>query len=247
MKYGIYADIHGNLDAAKVVIKYLKEETDFLLYVGDIVGYGPEPNECIELVKNCTLKIVAGNHDQAVAGLMDIDYFSFYAKESILWTQEILRGDYKDFLSKLKLVLIINENITLVHSSLDNPSGFDYIVDVAGSIETFRKLTTRICFIGHTHIPMIFRKKDMSQELPLAKTVKGDFKEELKPGYKYIVNVGSVGQPRDGNPKACCVIYDTEKDTLKFKRLDYPITNVQKKIIEKKMPQFLSIRLSKGY
>jgi len=248
MKYGIYADIHGNFDAAEVVLDYFKKENlDSLICAGDIVGYAAEPNKCVELVKDSESTIIAGNHDWASVELMDINYFNPYAKDAIIWTSEKLTGSNKNFLSNLELIFQ-NNAITMVHGSLNNPSKFNYIFDSTDAVETFKILDTPICFVAHTHVPVFFLQKEKSGEYLEMKTISEDFFElELESKYKYVFNVGSVGQPRDGNPKACCVIYDSEKKTICYKRIEYNVDRVQEKILKTELPDILAYRLKEGH
>lgn len=246
MKYGIYADIHGNLEGAKAAFDYLEEKVDSLVCVGDIVGYGANPNECIDLVKNSS-SIIAGNHDWASVGLMNIDYFNPYAKKAILWTREELTTSKKNFLKNLDLTFS-NEDFTMVHGSLDHPDEFRYIFDSTGADKTLKLCDNQLCFVAHSHTPMYFSRKKSSGEMPTRKVVSKNSQDIiLKSENEYLFNVGSVGQPRDGNPCSCCVIYDSTKRQVHYQRIEYPIKIAQKKILEANLPQILSNRLAKGY
>lgn len=246
MKYGIYADIHGNLEAAEVVLDYFKGRVDSLVFVGDVVGYGANPNECIDLVKDSSI-IIAGNHDWATIGLMNINYFNPYAKRAILWTKKKVTPSKKRLLENLDLTFN-NEDFTMVHGSLDAPEKFKYIFDSYEAKETIKRCNTPLCFVAHSHVPVYFWKRKSSHETPKREVVSENSEEVILDSNKeYVFNVGSVGQPRDGNPYSCCVIYDSSKGKLHYERLKYPIEVTQKKIVKAGLPQILSNRLEKGY
>jgi predicted phosphodiesterase len=183
---------------------------------------------------------VAGNHDWAAVDLLPLDYFNPYAKEAILWTQRRLSAIERSFLDGLKLIYT-SQDLTLVHGTLQNPEGFGYMTDEYAARETFGLMETDICFVGHTHVAGTFiRKSDES----LGYTRIESF--GIKAGNKYIVNVGSTGQPRDRNIKAAYCIYDTEKKEVHIKRVSYDTGAARKKIIDAGLPKFLGDRLLAG-
>lgn len=241
MRYGIFADIHSNLEALDEVIKsYKKEAIDKYLCVGDVIGYASNPKECIEKTKALTVIAVAGNHDWAAVDLFSIDYFNPVAREAIFWTKRNLDEQDRYFLESLKLVYK-NEDLTLVHGTLDAPQEFHYMTDTYIAEKSFRLLETDICFIGHSHVAGIFIKgKDDQIYYQEADSV------DIKDDNRYIINVGSVGQPRDGNPYASYCIYDTDKREVQIKRISYDMETPRKKIIEAGLPQFLGERLLFG-
>lgn len=241
MRYGIFSDVHSNLEALKAVIKaYKKEKIDTYLCIGDIVGYASNPNQCIEETKAIASIVVAGNHDWAAVDLFSPDYFNEVAREAIFWTKRKLSDLSRYFLESLKLVYE-NDELTLVHGTLHNPQDFNYMTDSFTAKQTFILQQTDVCFIGHTHIPGIF-VKDKDGNL----YYREDNLCEIKPGNKYIVNAGSVGQPRDGNPKAAYCIYDSDKKQVQIKRIDYDSETARKKIIAAGLPEFLAKRLMAG-
>lgn len=241
MRYGIFSDIHSNLEAFDSVIRaYKSEAIDRYLCIGDVIGYATNPKECIKKVNKLAMITVAGNHDWAAVNLFSLDYFNETAKEALLWTRSNI--DHKDriFLESLKLTYK-NKELTLVHGTLDNPQEFNYMTDGYIAEETFRILDTNICFVGHTHHPGAFIKdKDESIHY------RQDDSYDIKPDNKYIINVGSVGQPRDGNPKAAYCIYDSEKREVRIKRIVYDFESSRKKIIELGLAKFLGDRLLLG-
>ncbi|OGX17098.1 MAG: hypothetical protein A3K83_01945 [Omnitrophica WOR_2 bacterium RBG_13_44_8b] len=241
MRYAIFADVHSNLEALDVVINASKHESiDKYLCAGDIVGYGANPNECIEKVKTIAMIALAGNHDWAAVNLFSTDYFNPAAKEAVFWTKKNLAEKNRSFLGSLKLVYK-DEDLTLVHGTLDNPQDFNYMVDGYSAQETLKLMETKICFVGHTHVAGIFMR-DRYGGLHYGKEAAVD----IKPGNKYVVNVGSVGQPRDGIPKAAYCVYDTEKKSIQLKRADYDLKLARKKIMAAGLPQFLADRLIMG-
>ncbi|MFA5118886.1 MAG: metallophosphoesterase family protein [Candidatus Omnitrophota bacterium] len=241
MRYGIIGDIHSNLEALQAVLQALSlERVDEYLCVGDIVGYGSDPQECIDRVKERVSMTVAGNHDQAAVDLFPALYFNSYAQKAISWTKKNISESGKDFLRPLQLVYQ-NKDLTLVHGSLINPGDFKYITEPGALESTFDLLEGNICFIGHTHTAGIFTQDGTGKR---AYQKAGSL--EIGKGGKYIVNVGSVGQPRDSDCRASCCIYDTVTGKVSLKRVDYDVQLARKKIIERGLPYFLGDRLLSG-
>lgn len=241
MRYGIFSDIHSNLEAFDSVIKaYKSEAIDKYLCIGDVVGYATNPKECIDKVSKLAVITAAGNHDWAAVNLFSLDYFNEIAKEALLWTRRNIDDRDRVFLESLRPLYKI-EDFTLVHGTLDNPQEFNYMTDGYIAEGTFRVLETSICFVGHTHQPAAFIK-DKNGGIHYLQ----DDSYDIKPGNKYIINVGSVGQPRDGNPKAAYGIYDSEKREVRIKRTAYDFESARKKIIESGLPNFLGDRLLSG-
>lgn len=241
MRYGIFSDIHSNLEALEAVIEaYKKESIDIYLCVGDIVGYAADPSNCIQLIKELSLVVIAGNHDWAAVDLFPIDYFNPVAKRAILWTKKMLSKEEKKYLSSLVLTYK-NEDLSLVHGTLDNPQDFNYMDEISVAKESFKVLANNICFVGHSHISGVFVKDTQNR---IYYYEPNHFK--IEEDFQYIVNVGSVGQPRDGNPSACYCIFDTEEKEIWIKRIDYDIKSTYKKIIEAGLPVFLAERLYLG-
>ncbi|MCM8800438.1 MAG: metallophosphatase family protein [Candidatus Omnitrophica bacterium] len=241
MRYGIFSDVHANLEALKAVLcAYKKENIDIYLCIGDVVGYGADPNECVELVKKTAMITVAGNHDWASVDLFPVDYFNPQAKQAILWTKDNLSEQSRYFLESLKPVYK-NKDLILVHGTLENPAEFDYMLDGYTANVTFQLMDTHLCFVGHSHIAGIFiqdqAKRIYYQEVNHLK---------LEDKSKYIINVGSVGQPRDGNPSSAYCIYDTDKKEIFIKRVDYDIQTAYTKILTAGLPKSLAERILVG-
>lgn len=238
MKFGILGDIHSNLEALDVVLEFLRKEVDRYISVGDLVGYAASPNECIDKVRGIGATVVVGNHDCAVTGKTDIANFNPYAREAVIWTKETLTKDNFSYLSTIDLI-IHADNCSIVHASLDNPDDWTYIMSIDEADLSFRFQETPICFVGHTHYPGIFRSDGKYTPFD-----EGEY--ALKGNYKYLVNVGSIGQPRDGIPEACAVIFDSDRSVVKMKRIGYNIKKAQDKIIKAGLPKILANRLAFG-
>ena len=243
MRYAIISDIHSNLEAFESVIKAIeKQRIDKCLFLGDIVGYGANPTECIRELKKMDCLLVAGNHDWGTVELTSLEYFNSYAREAIEWTKERLSEKDKDFIHSLPLFERIG-NITIVHSTLENPEEWNYIYSTFQAHRNIELQETPLLFIGHSHLPIFFFE-NLKEDEPIQYTI--EEKIEIKEGYKYIINVGSVGQPRDGNPKASYAIYDDEKNFVEINRIEYDVKKAKEKILEAGLPQILGERLEHG-
>lgn len=240
MRYGIFSDIHGNLEAMMAVAEaFKKENVDCYFCVGDVVGYGANPNECVEVVKAISSVCIAGNHDWAVIGKVDTTTFNPVAKEAILWTAECSTSQALAFLSDLELIYK-NEDVILVHGTLQEAGFFHYLVDIVQAQIMFSMMDRAVCFVGHSHIAGIFDKSQNGIVYAPPREVK------MEAGHQYIVNVGSVGQPRDGDPRACFCVFDTGENVIQLHRVAYDIKEAQRKIVEAGLPEFLAYRLAVG-
>ena len=240
MKYAIFGDIHGNQEALEACVAVMAaEKVDRYICLGDIIGYGSNPLECLKIVEALNpMIIVAGNHDFAVIGRTTSDYFNPFAKNAVEWTRSQLTQEYIDKIGSWKLTDKF-DGATVVHSTLDEPEKWGYILTSQDAICTFRLLENNICFIGHSHIPIILEQNVTI--LPIQQT-----SYKLKNNCKYIINAGSVGQPRDGNPRSCFVIYDSDTHSIQYKRVSYDIEKAQMKIINAGLPEILAERLGYG-
>lgn len=241
MRYGILSDVHSNLEALRSVVSALAiERIDEYLFLGDLVGYGADPHACIVAMRLLRPRVtIAGNHDWGVLDLLGIDYFNEGAASAITWTRSQLNSEERDYLRSFP---VVHENpaMTLVHGSLNKPMRFNYIHDIDEAYLCMQIAKTAISFLGHTHVPGIYSLYNGIVTVPKEKKV------ILEPGRKYLVNAGSVGQPRDGDPRASYVIYDDVKSTVEIKRVFYDITTAQEKIIKAGLPRRLSSRLGEG-
>lgn len=243
MKYGLFSDIHSNWEAFVAVQKALdQEKVDQYVFLGDIVGYGADPHACIGLLKKLIdqrgCRGVAGNHDHAVCGLTPYANYARSAQDAIEWTKKQLDKAEMDFLAGLKLVDTVDDFL-IVHASLESPRQWGYVLDIDDADINFKQLKTPLCFIGHTHSPRVFTSGEIIDWF-VAEEIR------IQKGCKYIINVGSVGQPRDGNPKAGYAIYDSAQEIVQIKRIEYDVTGAQKKILGAGLPKILAERLAFG-
>ena len=237
MKAAIISDIHANLEALKAVLKSIEQyDVDAVYCLGDTVGYGPNPNECIELVREKCLYVLLGNHDHAAIDKTKLEYFNPYARAAVFWTREHLTPKNKEYLASLPYTHQ-NDEMLMVHASPSNPAHWYYIQKPYEAQIEMQSFSQSLCFIGHSHMPVIFSESDV---------FRGPF-YNFEAGKKYIVNVGSVGQPRDGNHKACYALYDLRAKSLSYIRLEYEVQQTYSKILKAGLPPFLAERLLKGY
>jgi predicted phosphodiesterase len=239
VKYGILGDVHANLEALQVVLAEMeKARVDRLISVGDLVGYGAEPCEVIAEIRRRNSLVVAGNHDHAAIGRLNIDFFNTYARESALWTRKTLGASEKDYLGELPWTVTV-EDFTVVHSTLYAPELFEYIQTSYDAHLSFEQQRTRLSFIGHSHVPVNFVKR---------RTVTFNTATEIRiePDALTMINVGSIGQPRDENPKACCCIYDADEGVVRLSRHAYDVEAAGRKIRSAGLPEVLAERLKYG-
>lgn len=239
MRYAIISDIHSNLVALQNALDSIKTaRVDTIICLGDVVGYGPRPNECVELVKDQCEVCLMGNHDHAVLGLTDINYFNQYARESVLWTQRTISPENKSFLKGLPFKHEVNDAL-FVHSTPIKPEDWDYIFSENDARHHLDSISQNLVFIGHSHIPVVFPYNHPSF---FEEKFQLDFDKE-----RYIINVGSIGQPRNEDPRSCFVIYDDQEQSIDYVRLEYDVKKTFQDIIEKKLSPFLAIRLLHGF
>jgi diadenosine tetraphosphatase ApaH/serine/threonine PP2A family protein phosphatase len=241
MRFAILADIHSNLEAFEAVLGDADSRGGFdkIWCLGDVVGYGPDPNECIRRLRQFENVCIAGNHDWAAIGKMDTSEFNPVAATAANWTAEQLTAEYRDYLLSLPLTLR-EDGFTLAHGSPREPI-WEYLLSTEAAQDNFAYFETVYCLVGHSHIPLIF-------ELVSEKAVFSEFREtNLKLEEKrMIINPGGVGQPRDGDPRASYAIYDSEAQTVSHYRVEYDIPATQKKMAEQGLPTTLILRLSVG-
>lgn len=243
MRYGILGDIHGNYDALEAVIADIeKEKVDKLLCVGDIVGYGAEPSKCIETIRRLNCISVAGNHDYAAVGKISLDCFNDDAREGVIWTREHLSDKDIEYLANLPIILE-QDGYTLVHGTLHYPELFGYVLNYRDAELCFSAMSASggcLCFMGHSHIPVTFFCGE-------ALSYSTSRRIALQDADKFLVNVGSVGQPRDHNPRAAYVIYDVKDKTIRVRRVDYDIEGAAEKIRLSGLPIKNAERLKLGW
>ncbi len=241
MRYGLISDIHGNLEALTVVINELqKRNVDEVLCLGDIIGYGPDPEECVDLVKRHANVILAGNHDYAAMGMLDISYFNPHARRAIEWTSGQISDETRKFLKERPLMMVYDD-FTIVHATPAEPEKWNYILSLEDAADNFAHFHNQVCFIGHSHVPVIIAKDEQGKI-----SVRKGPEIQLQDNEKYIINIGSVGQPRDLDPRAAFAIFDTESKHYELLRVAYDVQTTQQKILKKGLPYFLAERLAKG-
>jgi diadenosine tetraphosphatase ApaH/serine/threonine PP2A family protein phosphatase len=239
-KYAILGDIHANLEALQAVIHdaHAQGVSDFAC-TGDIVGYNADPKACLKLVRSLKCEVVQGNHDYYAGCNESMDLFTPMAQKSIYWTRKQLAPLERKYLHLLPMVRDI-EDFTIVHSSLSNPNRWNYIFKRNAAESSFRNQFANVCFFGHTHVPLAFVSDGASIEKGFYGTL------SINRAYKYLINVGSVGQPRDRNPRAAYAIYDLDAQTVTLRRVEYDIAAVQMKIREAGLPFRNALRLDYG-
>jgi diadenosine tetraphosphatase ApaH/serine/threonine PP2A family protein phosphatase len=244
MRCLVLSDIHSNLEAFEAVLD-AAGPVDEVWCLGDVVGYGPDPNACVELLKSLPHQCIAGNHDWATLGKLDLEDFNSDAREANLWNREQLTAENLAYLSDLPQ-MIRAEPFTLVHGSPRYPI-WEYIIDVSTAAANFDYFDTPYCFVGHTHTPVIFRQ-NRPREGQTGET-------ELLPtniavslgSERMIINPGSVGQPRDGNPAASYALLDLETLSIEHRRVRYPLEETRAKMVNHNLPIRLAVRLGYGW
>lgn len=238
-KYAILGDIHGNWDALSVVLEDAeKRGVDTIVSVGDIVGYNANPAECLDKIRSLDCVVVRGNHDHYCAHDACLEDFHPLAANVVDWTRRQLTDDQINYLKNLRMTASVG-GFTLVHSTLDMPKSWGYVFDTLEADANFNYQTTTICFHGHTHVPVVYEKAGRVTKAAYTKL-------EISLGRKYFINVGSVGQPRDGDPRAAYATYSLQTKLVELHRLEYDIQSAQKKIIDAGLPEKLARRLELG-
>ena len=245
MRYLVLSDIHANLAALEAVLAAVDlDSMDGIWCLGDVVGYGPSPNECIaRLLEFPEHLCVAGNHDWAAISRIGIVEFNPSAQVACRWTGEELSGENAAYLASLP-TRIVEGKCILVHGSPREPI-WEYIIYPSTAQLNFQFFDTQLCFVGHTHAPAIFREETPTQKFEISIPVPGHsirIDEE-----RLIINPGSVGQPRDGDPRAAYMIFDAEARIMEYQRVAYDISSTQELMIERGLPESLVSRLNFGW
>jgi len=240
MRYGIIGDIHANYEALTAVLAECEKlNVEKYFCIGDIVGYNADPGLCMETIQALPLAgVVMGNHDEQASADSDLVGFNPQAAMAIEWTRKHLTEEQREWQRNLRLTMQVGK-ITVVHATLDSPKKWGYIFDKLSAGASFSYQFSQICFCGHSHVPLAFEKFG---------TIQGGKYTEIKiqPGHKYLINVGSVGQPRDGDWRAAFVVYDTDENVATLYRIPYDIKTAQKKILDAGLPERLALRLERG-
>lgn len=242
MQILVISDIHANLAALDQVL-HEAGSFDVIWCLGDAVGYGPEPNGCVARLRALQPEYwLAGNHDWAALGKLDISDFNPMARLAALWTREQLTPENSDFLRTLPARVKVSDQFTLAHGSPRHPI-WEYVLDAQTAAVNFAHFDTSYCLVGHTHVPAIYRQQNGRVAVP-AYTLGEPF--ELENG-RLIVNPGGVGQPRDGDPRASYLLLDTETLTATYHRVEYAIQETQVRMSEAGLPSRLITRLNYGW
>ena len=256
MRYGLVSDIHSNLAALEAVLSGIEEagSVDGLICMGDIVGYGPQPNQVVDRLRQFNLFSIIGNHDMAVLGQLALADFNRDAVDANVWTRMQLLPENLEWLESLKPMEQFDAKVTLAHGSPSEPV-WEYLTTPHSAARNFDAFNTPLCFVGHTHLPRLFRLRPtdpIMPELDAFQLLRADMRiPETDDTYevsetRYIINPGSVGQPRDGDKRAAYAIYDDEAMTVTFKRAAYDVATTQELMKEAQLPDRLIMRLDYG-
>lgn len=247
MRYAVLSDVHGNLEALSTVLADAASEGALgILCLGDVVGYGADPAPCIELLGERSLLMVAGNHEHGALGLLDVGWFNSAARAAALWTRDRLGADHQNFLTGLPLASTLGE-ATCVHASPRRPEEWDYLLSAEDGFQAFGDFATRLCFVGHSHRPGVW---SLGSSGPAYEDLAGpafhDRRIPFHDGRRYIINVGSVGQPRDRDPRAAYVLWDEDERSVTLRRVTYDHKAAAAKILRAGLPRALADRLAHG-
>ena len=246
MRYLVISDIHGNWEALEAVLEAASNDSvDHVLVLGDLVGYGASPNQVVEKVSEVTSKksVVRGNHDKVVAGIEEGGGFNSVARLAVQWTCNQLSAENLEYVRRLPMGPVkVAAGLVICHGSpLDED---EYIISLEDAERVFTRHSARMTFFGHTHVPTLLAADD---ERISVSTLEGDARTiEVEPGKRYLINPGSVGQPRDRDPRAAYLIYDSKERRIIWRRQEYELERAQRRILDAGLPQVLAYRLAAG-
>ena len=239
MRILVLSDIHANSTALTAALGMAKDRWDHIACLGDVVGYGPDPNEVTTMIRELGARTIRGNHDKAATDLMETHDFNPVAKAAVDWTRSQLSPENLKWISELPSGPLETDGVVLVHGAFQDED--EYVFTPAQALEGLLDSTTAVTFFGHTHKQGGFRLAHRSTgTLATERTL------ELEPDYYYLVNPGSVGQPRDGDPRAAYAVYSPEERTVEFRRVAYDVDRAAAKIRAAGLPDFLAARLHEG-
>jgi len=239
MRYALFGDIHGNFEAMETVLNHAAEQQcEQYICLGDIVGYGANPVECLERVQQLGCPVVKGNHDEDSTQLKSAGNTNPIARKAQEWTYEQLSPEQREWLQALRYVRQI-DNFTIVHSSLDQPQQWHYITNKFDATACMAYQFTQLCFVGHSHVPQIYIKE-------IGVRLHDEYNVNIEQAKKYLINIGSVGQPRDGDWRASYAVYDSDAQTVNIHRLEYDVQSAQQKIRDAGLPESLADRIAEG-
>ena len=241
MRVLLISDVHANLVALNAVLS--AADYDAVWCLGDVVGYGPAPNECVERLRELHLVCLSGNHDWATLGKLDMEEFNPYARRAILWTQQVLKPENREWLDRMpERKTMREEDITLVHGSPRHPV-WEYILSTSIAAENMTLFETSVCLFGHTHVPILYRQVNDDNYVSAQRLVES---ESLPLQRKMLLNPGSVGQPRDRDPRAAYALIELEARTFTYHRVNYEIAATQEAMTKAGLPRRLVERLEFG-
>lgn len=243
MRYGILGDIHSNLSALRTALEHVRTAgVDLIVSVGDVVGYGAAPEACIELLRDAEAVVVQGNHDAACVGAIDARCFNQTAKKALDWTRDQLDDESMEWLASLPMHLVL-EHCEVTHGTFDHPDHFEYMLGVEHGAGSLTKLTKTVGFVGHSHVPISVVRP---REAPRRVGYSPDPTLHLNELLGAVVNVGSVGQPRDEDPRLAYGIFDTDRQVIEIRRTHYDIEREASRIRAAGLPSVLADRLHLG-
>lgn len=243
MRILVISDIHANLVAFEAVLADAKGQWEYVWCLGDVVGYGPDPNDCVELLKTMPHLCLAGNHDWAALGRLDIRTFNPDARRAVTWTQETLKPENVAYLEDLPTTFVIDQ-YTLAHGSPREPV-WEYILEPLIAALNFPHFETPYCLVGHTHQPVIY---ELISDNGDTRAISPSYRQQRQlNGRRQIINPGSVGQPRDANPDAAYAILDVDTNIFEHRRIPYDVGEVQRRMRSHDMPERLIARLEHGW
>ncbi len=239
MKFAILGDIHANLEALEAVLADAAQQgATQHVCIGDIVGYNADPHACVARIRALDCPVVKGNHDEEASAETEIVGLNPLALSALLWTRDHLTGEDKQWLRDQRLIRQVH-HFTVVHATLDTPGSWSYVLNKFDAMASFSYQFTQVCFFGHTHVPRIYVKG-------VSVVVEPEMHTTIQAGRKYFINVGSVGQPRDGDWRASWALYDTDAGTVEIRRVEYDIETTRSKIFDAGLPPPLADRLLVG-
>jgi diadenosine tetraphosphatase ApaH/serine/threonine PP2A family protein phosphatase len=239
MRYAIFGDIHANLHALQAVMEDVREQNcTHHICMGDVVGYNAFPRECLKIVRDLDCPTVKGNHDEQASMDITQEGLNPLAEEALDWTREQLSSEDQHWLRRLPMHKLVRD-FTIVHSTLDTPHRWGYVTNQLDAAANFSYQHTGLCFIGHTHVPRVYVRDSSVRTLPMDVL-------PIHKNQKYLINVGSVGQPRDGDWRAAYCIYDTDKNEVRLRRVPYDLEGAQHAILSAGLPEKLASRLAIG-
>jgi predicted phosphodiesterase len=242
----VLSDIHANLTALETALAAVEGRWERGVCLGDVVGYGPDPNAVIERVISLGLKTIRGNHDKAGSGVADGEDFNPIARAAVEWTQEQLTTENLRWLRELPAGPLTEDGLAFVHGAVHDED--EYVFSAEGAIHGLRESPAPVTFFGHTHVQggFLLRNDRVEGFRPAIEAGNGSAELTLEPGVRYLINPGSIGQPRDGDPRAGLAVLDSERQTVEFWRVSYDIEAVQKRMEEAGLPEPLVLRLAFG-